>query len=142
MQVARSNTTEKKMSHWSLAKSKTSGISSRAKAGLVFIAALASALPAHAANGLIGWVWANQPTTASYTPDAAHSYNSRAAANTVTRFSAGVYGVEMDGLFNGNEENDVQVSAYDTSGYCQILDMGHRSAGVTIIVNCYNVGAV
>jgi hypothetical protein len=119
-------------------------IPGRTASCLMFVAALAASLPAHAEVGRIGWVWANEPTTASYTPDAAHSYNSRAGANTVTRISTGFYQVFMAGLYRA-EASNVQITAYGSDGnYCSAGVWGHAGGSkVQTFVQCYNAsGAV
>jgi hypothetical protein len=110
----------------------------------VCAAALAVSLPAQAEVGRIGWVWANEPTTASYTPDAAHSYNSRSGANTITRISTGFYEVFMAGIYRA-EASNVQITAYGSNAnYCNGGVWGHAGGSkVQAYVQCYDAsGAV
>jgi hypothetical protein len=45
-----------------------------------------------------GYVWANSPTSASYTPSSFYSYNRSGGANTITRQGVGTYTVRFAGL--------------------------------------------
>jgi hypothetical protein len=131
------------MNLWRLAESRK--IPGRTASCLMFVAALAVSLPAHAEVGRIGWVWANEPTTASYTPDAAHSYNSRSGANTITRVATGDYEIHMAGLYRGTEASNVQVTAYGADGNYCIAGVWGQAGGsnVGIAVQCFNAsGAV
>jgi hypothetical protein len=62
-----------------------------------------------------GFVRATSPTSPTYTPAAAYSYNSTGATNKITRSSTGQYHVTMPGLGLGGAGN-VQVIAYGGSG--------------------------
>jgi hypothetical protein len=68
-----------------------------------------------------GWVWADQPTVASYTPNATHQYNSAANTNTVAHPAQGQYVVTFPRLAvrggnvppgqTGLDDGNVQVTA-------------------------------
>jgi hypothetical protein len=59
-----------------------------------------------------GYVWANQPSSASYTPSTWYQYNSTGALNTITRSGAGRYQVTFPGLGIGGAGGTVKVTAY------------------------------
>ncbi|MET8450099.1 hypothetical protein [Streptomyces sp. NPDC005209] len=84
------------------------------------------------------YAWANQPTTASYTPATAYQYNSAGYANRITRQGVGVYRVWTPGMALGY--GDVQVTAYGLdSRYCKV-DYWTPSTGIQ--VRCFStVGA-
>jgi len=75
-----------------------------------------------APGGWLGFLWADQPSAASYTPDASYNYNNRGGVNTVTRQSAGVYTATFPELRAG--AGNPQVTAYSGRGgaaaVCQI----------------------
>jgi hypothetical protein len=86
-----------------------------------------------------GYVWANQPTTASYTPSATYQYNSSGTAvnNTITRSAAGVYQVKMPGL--GGSEGNVHVSAYGAGSLeCKVANWTTSGADRLVNVRCFN----
>jgi len=88
-------------------------------------------------GGKWGYVWANSPTTASYTPDTAYQANSSAALNTITRSGVGSYLVDFPNL--GGTNGDVQVTADDTDAVCNAAGWGpDGSGGAEVNVTCYN----
>jgi len=91
----------------------------------VTVAALAAVLggtattASAASTDMVGWLLANKPNaTHAYFPAAATSFNSAGAQNVVTPISAGYYEINFRGLYNGGKNNNQQVSAIGTSGYC------------------------
>jgi hypothetical protein len=52
-------------------------------------------------SGRVAWAWANNPTSASYSPSATYSYNSSGGDITITRISTGHYTVSFEGLRTG-----------------------------------------
>jgi hypothetical protein len=69
------------------------------------------------------YLWADQPTSASYTPSRFYSYNSRGGTNTVTRSGVGAYQASLPGFttVGGN----VQVTAYgSTTHHCKVAGWG------------------
>jgi hypothetical protein len=93
--------------------------------------------PAGCAHEAFGWVWANQSTMASYTPDATHQYNSASSSNTVTRSGTGVYEVVFAGL-GGLHGGNVQVTARGAdAALCKVA--GWQTAGQTVTaeVRCF-----
>jgi hypothetical protein len=87
----------------------------------------------------IGYVLAANPTTASYTPISADSYNSYRAINTVTRASTGVYTVTFPDLASGGT---VDVTACGANVHCSTSGWSHSGAGVgsaeSVGVNCFD----
>ena len=84
----------------------------------------------------IAFAWADQPTTASYTPDTAYSYNP-AGTIAVTRNATGNYAVVFNGLNSGG--GTVQVTAYAAGGINCYSD-GWTGANFTATVQCQNAG--
>jgi hypothetical protein len=88
----------------------------------------------------LGYVWANQPTAASYTPDANYQFNARdpgVAANTIVRNGVGNYTVNMP--FIGASHSTVKVTAYGgDSTQCQSNGWG-GSGLVKANVLCHDV---
>jgi len=88
-------------------------------------------------GGKWGYVWANEPTEASYTPDAAYQGNSTHAVNTITRSGVGAYVVDFPGL--GGTKGDVQVSAYSTDAVCNTAGWSSDgSGGADVNVECFD----
>jgi len=89
----------------------------------------------------VAFLWANQPTSASYTPDLAYQYNPASGTNTITRSSTGNYTANLPGLTaNGGT---VIVTAYGgTAARCQVTSWGSGSSGTDVNVNCTNTTGV
>jgi hypothetical protein len=92
-------------------------------------------------NTNIGFVFANCPKcTSSYVPEAGYSWNSSGGAVSIVRTSMGQYSVDFAGLSNPLHLNNVQISAYATSGYC--VSTGWDSVGpggaAEMYVACYD----
>jgi hypothetical protein len=82
-----------------------------------------------------GYVWANNPSSASYVPDRFFSHNSAGGVNTISRSGPGVYSVTLPGLA-GNGGN-VQVTAYGVpSDYCKVSSWG--GSPLRVGVRCFN----
>ena len=78
------------------------------------------------------YVWANDPTSASYTPSTGYSYNSSGGGITIARSGTGTYAVTFANL--AVSSGDVQVSAYSSSAHCNVTSWG----GSTVDVACYD----
>ena len=64
------------------------------------------------------FVWANEPSDPSYTPQPAYSYNSTGGPITVTRTGTGDYSVRFAGLGgNGSAGGHVQATAFGASNH-------------------------
>jgi len=105
---------------------------------LAALVAAGSMSPAQAA-GRVGWVWANQPNASGqYTPPSAYSYNSTGGAITVTPIATGAYKVTFAGLHSNTGTDDVQVTAYNTTGFCTAGQWSYYHGQVNANVNCYD----
>jgi hypothetical protein len=82
-----------------------------------------------------GYLWANQPTTSSYTPNTTYQWNSTGANNTITRTGTGAYTATFPGLTFGG--GTVEVTAYGSgSGHCKVVSWG----GTNVNVACFTSG--
>jgi hypothetical protein len=90
------------------------------------------------------YLWADQPTTASYQPSAPYSYNKAggASANLVTRKAPGFYVVTCKkiGAFAGKRSGHVQVTASGIDAtWCKVVTWGGGSgADLNAQVECRN----
>ncbi|NMO20913.1 trypsin-like serine protease [Pyxidicoccus fallax] len=83
-----------------------------------------------------GFVWADQPSTAAYTPSSYYSHNSTGGTNTITRTAVGSYRVEMPGL--GQSNGNVQVTAYGgTANRCKVSSWGPSGTALHVYIACY-----
>jgi hypothetical protein len=62
-------------------------------------------------DGPMAYLWADQPSAATYVPYAAYQFNSSGSTNTVTRTGVGAYKAVLPNV-GGNWEGHVQVTAY------------------------------
>lgn len=99
---------------------------------------------AQAVSFRAGWVWASSPTAAigtPYTVTGDYSYNSGGGAIAITRLNKGVYAVDFAGLGNRAHSN-VQVTAYDSSGYCMagawFDELNGPPSDERVEVHCYD----
>jgi hypothetical protein len=87
-------------------------------------------------GGSRGYVWADQPTSASYNPSAPYQGNSSGATNRITRSGVGNYQVILPNI--GASAGHVQVTAY---GYgterCKTSGWGPSGSDQSIGVRCY-----
>lgn len=95
-----------------------------------------------AQRGAHGWVWANQPASASYTPSLSYQFNSSGATNTITRSGAGVYQVRYPGLGHSTVSGvgtggNVQVVAYDPGAYCKVASWSGFGTDASVNVRCF-----
>ncbi len=84
-----------------------------------------------------GYVWADQPNIASYTPDIFYQWNSAGRGVTIRRTMPGQYVVRFpkQGSFGGTAE----VTAYGTgSEYCKVAGWGAVGEDQQVSVNCFN----
>ena len=94
----------------------------------------------HAApGGWLGFLWADQPTAASYTPNSNWNYNNRGTPNTVTRSSTGAYTATFPGLRGGGNP---QVTAYSFYGgaaaHCEISTWTATGSTTDVGVLCFD----
>jgi hypothetical protein len=113
------------------------------KGAALAVLAMVAGLTSAQAAGSIGWVLGNEPNaTSAYTPASANSYNSAGGSITVTPVSAGVYTVSFAGLHTRTGSDDVQVTAYQTAGYCTAGAWSYVHATVNATVNCYSASGI
>jgi hypothetical protein len=80
----------------------------------------------------VAYAWANNATSASYTPSAIYSYNASGGAITATRAAAGTYQIQFAGLNLGN--GHVKVTAYGSAMRCNVGSW----SGTNINIRCYD----
>jgi hypothetical protein len=83
-----------------------------------------------------GYVWADQPTSASYVPAGAYQGNSAGAGNSITRAGVGSYTVHFIGLidFGGT----VDLTAYGSNAMCKVAGWGPLGISQDVRVLCFN----
>jgi hypothetical protein len=95
------------------------------------------ARPAGWQAGRLGYIWADQPTTASYVPAGRYAYNSAGQTNQVTRTGAGRYEVLMPGI--GGAGGSAKVTAYGPgSATCKLVGLAGSGSDKQIEVVCHN----
>jgi probable HAF family extracellular repeat protein len=91
----------------------------------------------------VAYAWANQPTTASYTPSADYAYNAGGGTIRVTRQSTGVYDVtfsSLPGWGNNGLSSAVAVTPYGSSTIsCSLASYASSATTAVATVACYNV---
>jgi hypothetical protein len=87
-------------------------------------------------NNHLGYAWADQPTSGSYTPSTFYSSNSGGGAVSITRSGTGRYNVTWNGLSSDLlDGGDVQVSAYGGgNAQCKVDGWGSQNA----VVHCFS----
>jgi hypothetical protein len=94
----------------------------------------------------LAYLWANSPSTASYTPTDTYQYNSRGAKNTITRSGVGQYTVNFPKMQLGTGEQSkggtVLVTAYGSRNACKVGGWGESAGTVTASVRCYSPSGV
>jgi leucyl aminopeptidase len=104
--------------------------------------AKSASAPPDRANGPIGFVWANNPTAASYDPSPTYAYNGAGGAISVARTGAGVYRLKFAGLGgNGRAGGSVQVTSYGAGAHrCKVRSWGSSGIDFVVSVRCYDPG--
>jgi hypothetical protein len=93
-----------------------------------------------ATTGKGAYVWANQPSSASYTPSAAYAYDSAGGTITITRSGAGAYTVRFPNLGSVGGSGTVNVSTYgSTPAACRTGGWGPSGADLLVNVDCYSL---
>jgi len=82
-----------------------------------------------------GYLWADQPSNASYTPSASYQWNSRGGSNTVVRTAVGRYIATFPGLGPLAHLGNVMVTAYFSNARCRVESWG-GSPDVLVGVAC------
>ncbi len=86
------------------------------------------------------YVWADQPSTASYTPDTFYqSWSSpSSSAGLITRLSTGSYRVSIKNLKAANDTTAIVTAYGGGSARCSIQSWGGSAAVTDVLVNCYS----
>lgn len=85
-------------------------------------------------------LWADKPTSSSYTPNMAYQWSSAGLANTVTRSAVGTYKAKLPGMGSGRL-GTVMVTAHGTAAArCKVSNWNLATAENTayVGVNCFN----
>ncbi len=110
---------------------------------LAMLAMLGTPATAQRGPAQVAYAWANEASTASYTPNASYAYNPAGGGITITRNTTGSYSVVFSGLGARTDAmlgglGNVQVSAYGTnSAICKPATWS-ASGDYTVSVLCYN----
>ncbi|HEY3181299.1 MAG TPA: hypothetical protein VGJ77_00570 [Gaiellaceae bacterium] len=95
----------------------------------------AAAFTRPTSSSQFGYVWANNPSSASYTPNSWYQFNSSGASNTVTHSSTGLYQVKFPGI--GGSGGTVKVTAYGYGNeYCKATSWSSFGSDVYVNVAC------
>jgi hypothetical protein len=82
-----------------------------------------------------GYAWADQESTASYTPFSAYQWNSTGTPITISRSGTGTYAVFLPGQdFVGGT---AEVTAYGTNRHCKVSSWFPENGGQTVNVLCF-----
>ena len=87
-----------------------------------------------AAVSQLAYAYANNPSSASYTPSSTYSYNGGGGAITATRSGAGSYRMSFAGLSTTN--GHVQVTAYGSSATCGVNSWSPSGGALNVGVRC------
>jgi hypothetical protein len=88
-------------------------------------------------SGTTDYVWANDSTAKSYTPNRDHQFNSSGGTNTIEKLGKGQYEVTMPGPVA--TDGTVKVTAYGTtSDACETDGWSAESPGQEVDVDCFN----
>ena len=86
------------------------------------------------------YVWADAPTTASYTPNATYQFNSSGVQNTITREGTGLYTVTLPGQTAVG--GTVEVTAYGAdSDHCKVESWGQSGDDTVVNVRCFDAAS-
>ena len=88
------------------------------------------------------YLWANNPTRSSYTPNPVYQYNSRGDTNTVSRLGVGRYRVHLPNMerntIEANKGGTILVTAYGSgSERCKVGGWSQSGNTVLANVNCF-----
>ncbi|MFZ5442301.1 MAG: M4 family metallopeptidase [Myxococcota bacterium] len=92
----------------------------------------------------LGYAWADQPTTASYSPNAGYAHDAAGGAISITRSAVGRYAVRFPGLGGGTiAGGTVQVTPYGPgSERCQVVSWSTGTADLTANIACFTAAGV
>jgi hypothetical protein len=88
------------------------------------------------------YLWANDPVSASYTPDPTYQYNTTCAANQMQHGGPGTYLAKFPGLADGHQ-GTLKITAYGkSSDYCKVLDWWTSGPDVLADLRCRTAAGV
>jgi hypothetical protein len=88
-------------------------------------------------TGTTDFVWANNPTKGSYTPELAYQFNSSGGTNTIKHLGTGRYKVLLPGPVVA--DGTVKVTAYGSiANFCQVDEWLDMSPGQNVFVDCFS----
>ncbi|MFS4439551.1 M20/M25/M40 family metallo-hydrolase [Paracoccaceae bacterium GXU_MW_L88] len=92
----------------------------------------------------MGFAWADQPSSALYTPSATYAYNGAGGAITASRSGPGVYTMHFAGLGgNGVAGAHIQVSGYGASrDDCKIAGWSSNGSDLVASVRCVSPSGI
>ncbi len=101
------------------------------------------AAPVHALAVAAGYVFADQPTTASYAATAGSAYNSSGGAIGIQRPAVGSYVVTFGGLGVAGGVAHVTAAGWDTQAFCTLVSSKAVAGDQVLRIRCYGpAGAV
>jgi hypothetical protein len=88
-----------------------------------------------------GYVWANSPGAAAYTPSSFYQFNSTGASNSITRSGVGTYQVTLPGL--GGQGGTIKATAYGPGNeVCHVSSWSSLGVNALVNVRCQNPAGV
>ena len=106
---------------------------------VLFITLAVFAVPVLVAAQKSGYVWANEPASASYIPSSTFSFNSSGGAISITRSGVGAYNVRFSGLGSAATGGNVLVTAYGgVSETCKVVNWNAAGADFVVNVRCFS----
>jgi hypothetical protein len=105
----------------------------------IFLAGLGLSSTAFAGSA---WVWANNPTAKSYTPNVKFAHSQQGGKVWVTRTSPGKYEIKFAGWsVSTRVSSNVQVSAYGVgSNHCKVASWSPSNDTLGVKINCFTSG--
>ncbi len=95
-----------------------------------------------AAMGGWGYVWAKNPTTATYSPASTLQANSSLSPNTISRTATGTYTVTFPKLGSGFIGNAQVRATSANTNRCKLATLGQAGTSARIGVRCYTPAGV
>ncbi|MGE0439788.1 MAG: Ig-like domain-containing protein [Gemmatimonadales bacterium] len=94
------------------------------------------------ADDRTAYLWANDPSSPSYSPSATYEHLSSGAHATITRSAVGSYAVSLPGLgATGAQRTNVQISASGTGpAFCKAAGWASAREDLTVQVRCFEPG--
>lgn len=92
-----------------------------------------------AVDGELAYAWANDETSASYTPNVLYAANGAGGTLTATRVGEGLYAMRFRGMGGQTRGSHAQVTRYGTpSGFCKTDGWGAQGVDAQVLVSCYD----